>query len=488
MKNKTLYNDMPPDEFRQMGHQLVDWIADYLNNIENYKVLPSVKPGEIKEALPTHPPQSGESAETLIKDFEKFILPGITHWNHPKFMGYFNSTSSGPGILAEFLTAALNQNGMIWKTSPASTELEEVVLDWFREMVGLPGEFWGMIYDTASTSSLHAFAAARESVYEKMFSEKKFFSRKEILPLMFYTSEHANISIEKAALTIGIKPAGVKKIKSDSYFRMNTRELKENIGEDIKQGCIPFCVSATIGTTSTVSIDPIKEIAEICKANNIWLHVDAAYAGNAAILPEKRDLFDGWEMADSIVINPHKWMFTPMDLSAFYTKKPEILKKAFTYIPEYLKTGITDVRNSMDYGFQLGRRFRSLKLWFIIKYFGVEGLREILRGHILNAKKLEEDLRKIKDIEIIAPVYFATVCFRVVPEGADENKIKEFNQALLDELNNRGDLLISHSSAGGKYFLRMVCSGLRTREEHIKDALKIIQQVKAEIYARQLNG
>jgi aromatic-L-amino-acid/L-tryptophan decarboxylase len=480
-------NDMPPQDFRNYGHLFVDWIADYLENIEDHKVLPGIKPGDIKSSLPASAPSAGESMENIMADFEKIIMPGITHWNHPDFMGYFNSTSSGPGILAEFLTAALNQNGMIWKTSPASAELEEIVLNWFREMAGLPNEFWGIIYDTASTSSLHAFTAAREQIYLRMFAEKKFFSRKEILPLMFYTSEHANISIEKAALTIGIKPAGVKKIKADSKFRMDSGELKKAILEDKKQGCIPFCVSATIGTTSTISIDPIEDISEICSENDLWLHVDAAYAGNAAILPEKRELFKGWEKADSIVINPHKWMFTPMDLSAFYTRKPDVLKKAFTYIPEYLKTSFSDINNYMDYGFQLGRRFRSLKFWFIIKYFGVEGLKDRIREHIRIAKLLEEKLKSEKDIEIIAPVDFAAVCFRIIPgKNADEETINLFNEKFLNEMNSRRDFLISHSKINNMFFLRVVCSGLRTTEEHVLKVFEEIKKVKKEMNV--LNG
>ncbi len=484
-----IQNDMPSEEFRKYGHQLVDWIAEYLDNIEQYNVLPSVNPGDIKSLLKKAPPERGEGMEVIFKDIEDIILPGITHWNHPNFMGYFNSTSSGPGILAEFLTAAFNQNGMIWKTSPVSTELEEVVLGWFRDMVGLPPEYWGIIYDTASTSCLHAFTAAREWKYEKMFSEKKFFSRKEILPLMFYTSEQANIAVEKAALTIGVKPAGVKKIKTDNLFRMDAKELKKTIKEDIEQGCIPFCVSATIGTTSTVSIDPVMEIGQICRDNDIWFHIDAAYAGNAAILPEKRILFEGWEAADSIVINPHKWMFSPVDLSAFYTRKPEVLKRAFTYVPEYLKTGISDVQNQMDYGFQVGRRFRSLKLWFIIRYFGVNGLREIIREQVRIAKQLEEAMRSEKDIEIIAPVNFATVSFRIIPQGiTDEKYINEFNRSILEELNSRKTILISHSVIGSKYFLRIVCSGLRTREEHVKKALDTINSIKKELYLKADNG
>jgi len=329
--------DMPVDDFRKYGHQLVDWIANYLEGIESYKVLPDIKPGEIISTLPSRPPEEGEPLENIMKDFEDKIISGITHWNHPDFMAYFNSTSSGPGILAELLSAGLNVNGMAWHTCPAATELEEVILNWFKKMLGLHDQLWGIIYDTASVSSMHAIAAAREQLGDLMLREKGLAGRNDIPRLRIYFSEQAHFSIDKSAVTLGIGLEGIRKIPVDKNFKMISAELQKAIDEDKKAGWLPFCVVATVGTTSTTSVDPVKEISRICLKENLWLHVDAAYAGTAAVLPEMRWIFDGIENADSLVINPHKWMFTPIDLSIFYTKKPEVLKRAFSLSAEYLK-------------------------------------------------------------------------------------------------------------------------------------------------------
>ncbi len=478
--------DMPIEEFRKFGHQLIDWIADYLKNIESYPVLPNIKPGDIKAMLPKEPPLAGEPMEEILKDVEQKILPGITHWNHPNFMAYFNSTSSGPGIFAELLSAAFNVNGMLWKTSPSATELEEVTLNWFRQMLGLNENFWGIIYDTASVSSMHAIAAAREQIQEYQIRQKGFAGRKNIFPLRLYASEQAHSSIDKGAITLGIGIDGIKKIPVDSEFRMIPSALEEAIYEDRKNGWLPFCVVATVGTTSTTSVDPVNKIADICEKENLWLHVDAAHAGVAAIVPEMRFIFEGVERADSLVVNPHKWMFTPVDLSVLFTRKPKILKQAFSLVPEYLKTSEdSSVTNYMDYGIQLGRRFRSLKLWFIIRYFGVEGLTIRIREHLRLGKIFSDWIDQNSNFERMAPVPFSTICFRAHPQKIkDEKKLDELNEKLMNSVNSTGKIFLTHSKLNGKFVIRLVISGIRTEEKHVKLAQNILQNNLTELLSK----
>ncbi|MFA7229403.1 MAG: pyridoxal-dependent decarboxylase, partial [Melioribacteraceae bacterium] len=359
-KSKSV-GDMPSEEFRKYGYELIDWVTEYLQNVGSYPVLPDIKPGEIKAQLPLEAPADAQPMNQIIADLDKIILPGTTHWQHPNFMAYFNSTASGPGILAELISAAFNVNAMVWKSAPASTELEETVLKWFRQIINLPEEFRGLIYDTASVSSMHAIAAARESAG---FDIRKN-GMSGIPKLRLYCSEHAHSSIEKGALTLGIGLEGIRKIPVDAEFRLIPAELEKAITEDRKNGFVPFCAVATIGTTSTTSVDPVDAIAGICRREKLWLHVDGAHAGVTAMLPEMKEHFKGLDRADSFVVNPHKWLFVPVDLSILYTRNPEILKRAFSLVPEYLKTAEDSVvENYMDYGIQLGRRFRSLKLWF----------------------------------------------------------------------------------------------------------------------------
>ncbi|MBT8386521.1 MAG: amino acid decarboxylase [Ignavibacteria bacterium] len=480
MKNSNelpVIGDMRVDEFRKYGHQLVEWIANYLEGIENYKVLPDIKPGEIKSNLPSDPPQKSEPLEIVMKDFEDKIIPGITHWNHPDFMAYFNSTSSGPGILAELLSAGLNVNGMAWHTCPAATELEEVTLSWFKKMLALPDNLWGIIYDTASVSSLHAIAAAREQLNGIMLREKGLSGRNDVPRLRLYFSEQAHFSIYKSAVTLGIGLEGIGKIPVDKDFKMIPSELQKALNEDRKDGWLPFCVVTTVGTTSTTSVDPVKDISKICLKENLWLHVDAAYAGSAAVLPEMRWIFDGIENADSLVINPHKWMFTPIDLSIFYTKKPEVLKRAFSLRAEYLKASEKESTNFMDYGIQLGRRFRALKLWFIIKHFGVEGIRKRIKEHIRLAKEFAEWIDAHSNFERMAPTDFGVVCFRAHPKNInDEDKLNILNEILLNKINESGKLYLSHTKLNGKYVIRISISGLRTFENHVNSAKELIQE------------
>ena len=463
-------SDMPIEEFRKYGHQLIDWISNYLNSIENYPVLSKVKPNTIEKKLPVDPPKEHESMDDIFNDVNNIILPGITHWNHPGFMAYFNSTSSGPGILAELLSGAFNINGMIWKTSPASTELETVTLNWLRKMLQLPEKFQGIIYDLASISSLHAIAAAREQA-------KEIYTNFNINKLKIYISEQTHSSIEKAVKTLGLNSSSIVKIGVDDNFSMIPELLDEAIKKDILNNFQPFCVVATFGTTSTASIDPISEISKICLKRNLWLHIDAAYAGSAAIIPEKRTYLNGVENADSLVLNTHKWMFIPIDLSVLFISKPKLLKKAFSVVPEYLKTNEDkNVINYMDYGIQLGRRFRSLKLWFVIRYFGINGLQKIIKEHIKLAKKFARYIDLDNNFVRLAPTYFSTVCFRAVPNlKLNDLELNKFNENLIEEINNSGVIFLSHTKLNGTFTIRLVISGIRTNEQYMEKAWNLIK-------------
>lgn len=474
-------SDMPIEDFRKNGHQLVDWIADYIKDIEKYPPLSQVDPGDIFKKIPTSPPNKGEEIEKVLSDVDKILMDGITHWNHPGFMAYFNSTSSGPGILAELITAGLGINGMLWKTSPAFTELENAMMNWFRQMVGLPKEYWGIIYDTASTSSMHAIASAREQL-DLGFREKGMAGRTNIPKLTIYYSEQAHSSIDKAVVTLGIGLEGIRKIPVNKKFEMILDELESAIKYDLSSGFVPFCVVATVGTTSTTSVDPVEPISEICEKYNLWLHIDAAYAGVTAMIPEMKWITKGWESADSIVINPHKWMFTPMDLSIYFTRKPEILKQAFSLTPEYLKTDKdSEVENLMDYGIQLGRRFRSLKLWFVIRYFGVDGLAERIKHHIELAQEFADWIDNEKNFERIAPVPFSTVCFRYNPGNITEDELNALNEKLLEEINVSGKIFLSHTKLNGKYIIRLTIGSIRHEKRHIVEAWELIKECADKI-------
>lgn len=479
MKNNL--TDMPQDEFLSNGNMLIDWISKYLSEIEKYPPLSQVNPGEILKQIPQIPPSSGEQIEKILVDVDKILIAGITHWNHPGFMAYFNSTSSGPGILAEILTAALGVNGMLWKTSPAFTELEKSMMNWFRQMVGLQENYWGIIYDTASTSSMHAIAAAREQL-DLNIRERGMTGRNDLPKLILYCSEHAHNSIEKGALTLGIGLDGIRKISVNDKFEMIPADLENKIKEDISYGYKPFCVVATVGTTSTTSIDPVEDIANIAEKYNLWLHIDSAYAGVTAMIPEMKWIRKGWNRADSIVINPHKWMFTPMDLSVFFTRKKDILKRAFSLSAEYLKTNQdNEVDNLMDYGIQLGRRFRSLKLWFIIRYFGVDGLANRIKNHIYLAKELRSWIEDENEFEIMAPTPFSTVCFRFYPKGKSEQELNKLNEELLDKINQSGKIFLSHTKLNGKFTIRLTIGSIRHERRHIEEAWILIKSLSSQL-------
>jgi aromatic-L-amino-acid decarboxylase len=475
---------MDPAEFRRHGHALVEWIADYLSSAEKYPVLPRVAPGEVRDALPDSAPERGEAFERIFEDFERILFPALTHWNHPGFFAYFPATTSASGVLAEFLSAALNQQAMLWRTSPAATELEEVSLGWLGRLLGLPDAFEGVIYDTASISSLHALAAARQVAVPGV-REEGLASRPNVAPLRIYCSEQAHSSIDKAVLTLGLGQSSIRRIPVDDAFAMQVDALQSALDEDRRAGITPVAVVATIGTTSTTGIDPVDAIARICRERGVWLHVDAAYAGVAALLPECRPHFTGWDRADSIVVNPHKWLFTPFDLSAFYCRRMSVVRDAFSLVPDYLKTaeGSRGVKNLMDTGIQLGRRFRSLKLWMMLRHFGAARLRNVLREHIRLACAFAASVDEHPDFERVAPVPFAVVCFRAKPRSLSlsASELDVFNERLLDTINATGDVFLSHTRVHGAFVIRIAIGHLRTTAAHTARAWELLTQHTAAL-------
>ncbi len=475
---------MDPSDFRRHGHALIDWIAEYLAGAERYPVLPRVAPGDVRRALPAEAPEHGESFAAIFADFERVLVPALTHWNHPGFFGYFAITASEPGILAELLSAALNQQAMLWRTSPAATELEEVALGWLRELMGLPSSFEGVIYDTASISTLHALAAAREAAIPGVHDEGLTPHRARV---RVYCSEQAHSSVDKAVILLGLGHQALRKIPVDDQFRMRAEALREAVAADRAAGVQPIAVVATIGTTSTTSVDPVEDIAAICRAEGMWLHVDAAYAGVTALIPEYRLQFAGWEGADSLVVNPHKWLFTPFDLSAFYCRRMDVVRQAFALVPEYLKTAeaTRGARNLMDTGVQLGRRFRSLKLWMILRHFGAEGLRNAIVEHIRLAQLFSQWVDADHDFERLAPVPFSVVCFRARPSShaTSEAELNALNENLLERINATGEVFLSHTRLNDRFTLRLAVGHLRTSERHVGRAWKLLKTHTAQLTA-----
>ena len=473
---------MDSDEFRRHGHALVDWIADYLETPEHYPVLARVTPGALREALPASAPEHGEPFDAIIGDFERLIVPALTHWNHPGFFAYFAITASPPAVLAEFLSAAINQQAMLWRTSPAATELEEVSLSWLRELLGLPPAFEGVIYDTASISTLHALAAARERTVRDV-RRQGLAGRGDVGRLRVYCSDQAHSSVDKAVILIGLGHEAVRRIPTDEAFRMRPDRLRAAIDQDRAAGITPLAVVATIGTTSTTSVDPTEAIAQICESAGVWLHVDAAYAGVTAMLPELHAQFAGWERADSIVVNPHKWLFVPVDLSVFYCRRMEMVRQAFALVPDYLRTAEGDrgVRNLMDTGVQLGRRFRALKLWMVLRSFGAEGLRAVYREHLRLARLFASWVDADPDFERRAPVPFSVVCFRAVHASVPPVQFDELNLKLIDAVNAHGDVYLSHTRLNGAITIRLAVGHLRTTEAHVSRAWALLVESLAAI-------
>jgi len=465
--------DPTSDEFRAAGHKLIDWVADYLDGVDQYDVLSRVKPRDIEKQFAAKPSIDGRSYDAILAEVDEKIMPGVTHWNHPAFFAYFSITGSQAGILAELLTAALNVNGMIWRTSPSLTELETVTLRWLREALGLPDDLFGIINDTASINSFLALAAARQRAAPNMRTH----GFAGAPSMRVYCSEHAHSSIEKAALALGLGMDGVVKIPGDERFAMNIDALEAAIARDRAAGFVPCAISATVGTTSSAAVDPVRRIAAIAKRENAWLHVDAAYAGPATICPEFRWLWDAVESADSIVVNPHKWMFTPIDCSVLYTRHPAVLRETFSLVPEYLKTSDTGELSYMDYGLQLGRRFRALKLWFIFEHYGIAKMQSVIRQHVADAAQLAAELQKREDIELIAPQNLSVVVFRKVVRNdgvIDEAASERASIEALERMNASGRLFVSHTRLAGRYGIRVAIGNGATEWEHVARVLEYL--------------
>jgi aromatic-L-amino-acid decarboxylase len=455
--------DASTDEFRAAGHRLVDWIADYFDNIESYPALSRVSPGDVEKQFAAAPTEEGKSYDALIREFEEKIIPGITHWNHPSFFAYFSITGSQAGVLAEMLSAAINSNGMLWKTSPALTELETLALRWLRDSLGLPSNLFGIINDTASINVFLALAAAREAT--GLDIRRRGMTGRNLPPLRLYCSEHAHSSVDKGALALGFGQENIVKIPSDEHFAMRPDILELAIAHDRAEGFLPCVVVATAGTTSTAAVDPVRAIGAIAKRADCWLHVDAAYAGSATICPEYRDIWDGIELADSIVMNPHKWLFTQVDCSVLFTKRPDVLRETFSLVPEYLKTTDTAEINYMDYGLQLGRRFRALKLWMVLEHYGLERLRDVIRGHVGFAERLATELRQREGVEVLSQS-FSVVVFRL--------RSDEETMAMLERMNDSGQLFVSHSKLRGQYVIRVAIGNGATEWRHVEAILAFL--------------
>ena len=474
--------DMSKEDFRRFGHEFVDWIADYFERLEDLPVLAAIEPGDLKAQLPTAPPKQGEPMDRLLEDLDRLIVPALTHWSHPSFFAYFATSTSAPGIFGELLAAAFDNKAMLWRTSPASTELEEVTLDWLRQMMGLDPGMIGIIYDTASVSSMHAIAAAREGI-EQRIREEGMSGRPDLPLLRVYTSEQSHSSIEKAVITLGLGQRGLRKIPTDKDFRMDAKALAQAIAEDKRDGYLPFCIVATVGTTSTSSIDPVAEIIPISEEHAMWLHVDAAYAGSAAVVPEFQHILAGCERADSLVVNPHKWLFTPFDLSVLYCRHMDLLRRAFSLVPEYLRTPEQEkVRSGSDYGIQLGRRFRALKLWMVMRYFGHDGLAARIREHCRLARVFASWIDESSDWELLAPVPLGLVCFRARPEGFDAAGLDALNESIMHGVNASGRALLSHTRLNDKLTLRLSVGNIRTTEKHVRQVWELLnEQLRSEL-------
>lgn len=463
------------ENFREQAHRMVDWMADYLEGgVRDYPVLSQMQPGELLQALPSRMPDRGQDDELIWADFEKLIMPGITHWNHPGFMAYFGISSSGPAVLGEMLSATLNVNGMLWRTSPSATELELGVMNWMREALQLPEDFFGFLCDTASISSMLGLAAAREAAFPDI-RQQGMSGRKDLPLLRVYASDQAHSSVAKACLTLGIGLDGFRSIEHDSQYRMDPEKLKDAIAEDREAGFQPMAVVATVGTTSTTSVDPVRKIAEICRREKLWLHVDAAYAGSAAMAPEFRWCLDGCEMADSLVFNPHKWLFVPIDASAFYIRRPDILKRSFSLVAEYLKTPMEgEVVDLMDYGIQLGRRFRALKLWWLLRSFGLEGIQKQHRRHVALARDFVSWVKSQPLLEITAPTPFSVVCFRAKLGGLEAAELDSYNLELMEKMNSSGEIYLSHSRLDDGITLRLAIGNLGTGVKELRRCRELI--------------
>jgi aromatic-L-amino-acid/L-tryptophan decarboxylase len=469
------YETMDLQDFRRHGHALIDWMADYFENVDKQPVVSPVKPGEVLAHFPMDPPETPDDFDRLMDDFNKIIMPGITHWQHPGWHAYFTANNSYPSILAEMLTATLGAQCMSWQTSPAATELEERMMEWLRKMTGLPDDFTGVIQDTASTATLVSLLTARERATDYRVNSKGFHKEKTFT---VYCSAEAHSSIERAVKIAGFGSRHLRKIEVDKNFAMNPAALEAAINDDIRNNFEPLAVIAAFGTTGSTAIDPLASISEICKKNRLWLHVDAAWAGTALLLPEMRDTIRGIENVDTFVFNPHKWMFTNFDCSAYFVKDKAALIRTFEILPEYLKTPEGKrVNNYRDWGIQLGRRFRALKLWFVIRSFGVAGLQDKIRNHIRWAKDFAGWAEQEPGFELLAPAPLATVCFRIKPKDiTDEDKLNLLNQKYLEKINADGHIFLTHTKLSGRFTIRFVVGQTNTEKKHVEEAWEIIKK------------
>lgn len=469
--------DIPARDRRAALDRVATWIDRYLDDSERFPVLSPVKPGQIAAQIPDRPPEAPEPLPRILDDFERLLLPGITHWNHPGFFAYFATTGSTPGVLAESLMAALNVNAMLWKTSPAATELEQRAVDWLRQMLGLGAGWFGVINDTASVTTMLALAAAREARPELDIRRRGMAGRADLPSLRVYCSEHAHSSVDKAVITLGLGHENCVHVPGDDAFRMRPDRLDAMMAADVEAGRLPLAIVATVGTTSTGSVDPVPAIVDVAARFGAWVHVDASYAGPAAIVPECRETLAGVDRADSLVVNPHKWLFTPQDCSAMFTRRPEVLKRAFSLVPEYLVTGEQDaVVNLMDYGVQLGRRFRALKLWMVIRAFGVSGIADRLRNHMELARRFASWVETEPGWVLAAPRMFSLVCFRHAPPGLSDDAADALNQRILDRVNDSGRAYLSHTKLRGRFVLRLAIGNLRTEERHVAEAWQLLRE------------
>jgi len=459
---------------RAQLHRVADWIADYRATIESRAIAPAVAPGEVTAALPARAPKHGEPIERVLADLDSIIMPGIVHWGHPAFLGYFSSTSNGPALLGEMIAAALNVSAMTWRTSPAATELEGVVLAWIREMIGLPHELTGIVYDTASVALMHALAAAREAAGD--VRRRGLAGRRDVGALRIYASDQAHSSVEKSAIVLGVGEENVVRVPSDARFRMDVAAFARAIERDVASGARPMAVVATVGTTSTASIDPVREIAAVCRAHGAWLHVDAAYGGALAMLPERREVMDGTELADSVVVNGHKWLFVPLDFSALYVRRPELLRAVFALVPEYLRGDASGAVDYMDYGIQLGRRFRALKAWMAFRAFGREGMEARIREHCRLAELFAGWVEREPYYSIAAPVTMAVVCFRFAPPGASAEENDALNERIVEAVNAAGDAYLTHTVLRGRTVMRIGVGNVLTQERHLAHAWARIRE------------
>jgi aromatic-L-amino-acid/L-tryptophan decarboxylase len=462
---------MDTASFRHHGHRFIDWLADYFEQIESYPVRSSVQPGEIISGLPAEPPRDPESMELIFRDFENLIMPGISHWQHPGWFAYFPANNSPASVLAELLTAGLGAQCMVWQTSPAAAELEERMMQWLGQMVGLPSEFQGVIQDTASTATLCALLTAREVATGFEGNHSGIQKR-----LIVYISGETHSSIEKGVKIAGYGKENMRIIPTGEDFAMLPSALEKAMAKDVADGLTPACVVATLGTTSSMAMDPVDQIAEVCKKFGTWLHVDAAFAGTAAIVPEFRGIMKGVELADSFVFNPHKWMLTNFDCSAYFARDAGLLKKTFEIQPEYLKTAAdSQVKNYRDWGIQLGRRFRALKLWFVIRSYGVEGLQELVRNHVALAREFSGWLKEDGRFELMAPVNLSLVCFRYNPGGVDEESLEVQNRRFLEQVNASGKVFLTHTNLKGKFAMRMSVGQRTTARVHLETAWNLLR-------------